>query len=257
MLEVCVDNLSSVNSAVNGGAQRIELCSALSEGGLTPSVGFLKMVKRTVNFLYPRFNICNVTCYFQQHPNLTVFAMLRPRCGDFVYSPIEMDCILEDMKELHANGVDGFVFGALTVDRKIDEHSCTLVKLHSNSLSLTFHRAIDITNPEALTENVAKIESLGFSRILTSGLKSTAELGIENISKMRRCSKNVIVMPGAGVNLKNVEAILTTTGCKEFHSSASIKAVNDTLPEDINFGKIVQTDADIVKSFVTIGQQFL
>lgn len=182
--------------------------------------------------------------------------MLRPRCGDFVYSQLEMDCILEDMKDLHANGVDGFVFGALTIDKKINEHSCTLVKQHSNSLPLTFHRAIDITDPLMLAENVAKIESLGFSRILTSGLKTTAELGIENITKMKEYSKSIIVMPGAGVNLKNAETILTATVCKEFHSSASIKMVGD-VQEDINFGKVMLTDADIVRNFVKIGQQFL
>jgi len=237
MLEVCVDNLSSVKAAVDGGAQRIELCSALSEGGLTPSVGFLKMVKRA-------------------HPNLIVFAMLRPRCGDFVYSELEMDCILEDMKQLHANGVDGFVFGSLTKDKQIDEHYCTLVKQHSHNLPLTFHRAIDITDPLMLAENLAKIESLGFNRVLTSGFKSTAELGIENITKMQQSSKNIIVMPGAGINLKNVETILTTTGCKEFHSSASLKVVDD-MEEDINFGKIMSTDAGIVRSLVAIGQQFL
>lgn len=183
--------------------------------------------------------------------------MLRPRCGDFVYSQLEMDCVLEDMKNLHANGVDGFVFGALTIDKKIDEHCCSLVKQHSNSLPLTFHRAIDITDPLLLAENVAKIESLGFSRVLTSGLKSTAELGIENITKMQQYSKGgIIVMPGAGVNLNNVEMILTATGCKEFHSSASIKVV-DGVQEDINFGKIMVTDADIVQNFVKIGKQFL
>ncbi|KAJ6632870.1 Copper homeostasis protein cutC like [Pseudolycoriella hygida] len=237
MLEVCVDNISSVNAAVEGGAHRIELCSALSEGGLTPSIGFLKTVKR-------------------KHPNLKVFAMLRPRCGDFVYSPMEMEWILEDMKELHDNGADGFVFGALTVDKNIDEPSCLLVKKHSNSLPLTFHRAIDITNPNLLEENVEKIVSLGFSRILTSGLKTTAEEGIENISKMQQLSKNVVIMPGAGINLNNVESILTATGCKEFHSSASIKTVTKTR-EDIDFGKVILSDAEIVKNFVKIGQQFL
>lgn len=160
------------------------------------------------------------------------------------------------MKELHANGADGFVFGALTVDKKIDEQSCTLVKQHSNSLPLTFHRAIDITDPTMLIENVAKIESLGFRRILTSGLKITAEQGVENILKIQQSSKNLIVIPGAGINLKNVETILTTTGCKEFHSSASNKMVNDTA-EEIDFGKILLTDAEIVRSFVKIGQQFL
>lgn len=183
--------------------------------------------------------------------------MLRPRCGNFVYSQIEMDCILEDMKELHANGVDGFVFGALTVDKQIDEVHCTLVKQHSNSLPLTFHRAIDITDPAMLTENVTKIESLGFNRILTSGLELTAEQGVERIGNMQQFSKNVIVVPGAGINLKNVETILSQTGCKEFHSSASIKTVDSAPEEDIDFGKIMQTDADIVRNLVTIGQQFL
>lgn len=182
--------------------------------------------------------------------------MLRPRCGDFVYSENEMDCILEDMKGLSANGVDGFVFGALTVDKKINENQCASVKQHSNSLPLTFHRAVDITDPLTITETVETIERLGYNRILTSGLKRTAEDGMETIRQMKQCAKSAIVMPGAGVNLKNVETILITTGCKEFHSSASIKRIDD-VQEEINFGKIMQTDADIVKRFVKIGQQFL
>lgn len=168
-----------------------------------------------------------------------------------------MDCILEDMKELNVHGVDGFVFGALTADRKIDENNCRLVKQHSNSLPLTFHRAIDITDPDTLTENVVLIERLGFNRILTSGLKGTAEQGIENVTKMQQCTENVIVIPGAGVNLNNIETILTATGCKEFHSSASVKTVVEAVPGDIDFGRIIQTDADIVRSLVKIGQQFL
>lgn len=186
--------------------------------------------------------------------------MLRPRCGDFIYSQLEMDSIIEDMKEFHANGIDGYVFGALTADKQIDDQNCKFVKQHSNGLPITFHRAIDLTDPLLLEDNLAKIESLGFSRLLTSGLKGTAELGIENITKLRQCSKSLIVMPGAGVNLKNVEMILSATGCKEFHSSASVKTTAEDTQlqqEDINFGKIIQTDASIVRSFVKIGQQFL
>lgn len=183
--------------------------------------------------------------------------MLRPRCGNFVYSQLEMDCILDDMKELHANGVDGFVFGALTIDRKINESQCAVVKQHSNGLPLTFHRAIDITDVQDIEKNVATIERLGFNRILTSGLKTTAERGMETITKMRECSGSVIIVPGSGVNLKNVETILTATGCKEFHSSASIKAIDGVEEEEINFGRVMQTDADIVRNFVKIGQQFL
>lgn len=172
-----------------------------------------------------------------------------------------MDCILDDMKALHASGADGFVFGALTIDKAIDESRCTLVKQHSNALPLTFHRAIDITDPAMLRENVARIESLGFSRILTSGLKRSAEEGVDNICKMMKAGTPIIVMPGAGVNLKNAEAILTATGCKEFHSSASVKAIVDpaipTQPEGIDFGRVIRTDAEVVRSFVKIGQQFL
>lgn len=182
--------------------------------------------------------------------------MLRPRCGNFIYSHLEMDCILEDMKELYSNGIDGFVFGALTADEQIDEHSCTLVKENSKSLPITFHRAIDVTDPLMLAENVARIESLGFSRILTSGLASTAEFGITNIAKMQSFAKTIIVMPGAGINLDNVTKILLTTGCMEFHSSASLKMVG-SMQEGINFGKIISTNADIVRSFIKIGQTFL
>ncbi|XP_037821149.1 copper homeostasis protein cutC homolog [Lucilia sericata] len=248
-LEVCVDSIASAIAAAEGGAARLELCSALSEGGLTPSVGILKALK-------------------DLPLTIPIFCMLRPRRGhDFVYTELEMSAILHDMDLLLAEGADGFVFGALTAGREINTEQCQQVVEKAKGLPLTFHRAFDVTNPEKMDENVELIIDMGFKRLLSSGFRQTAEEGLDYLCQLiAKHHKDITIMPGAGVNVTNLEEILTTSKCTEFHASAKAAADNtedsnnvnkmecevsmgkaDVLPYDI-------CDKNVVRKMVTIAK---
>ncbi|XP_073840812.1 copper homeostasis protein cutC homolog isoform X2 [Musca autumnalis] len=228
-LEVCVDSIASAIAAMEGGASRIELCSALSEGGLTPSVGVLKTLK-------------NLPL------TIPIYCMLRPRRGnDFVYTDYEMTALLHDMELLQENGADGFVFGALTPSREINVEQCQQVLEKAKSLPMTFHRAFDVTNPEKMHETTKQIIELGFQRILSSGFRQNALDGLDNLAQLiARHHRDIIIMPGAGISISNLEEILTATKCVDFHSSAKAGAIdvpdstdgNSTRMEcDVNMGK--------------------
>ncbi|XP_065372204.1 copper homeostasis protein cutC homolog [Calliphora vicina] len=218
-LEVCVDSIASAIAAAEGGAARIELCSALSEGGLTPSVGVLKTLK-------------------DLPLNIPIYCMLRPRRGhDFVYTELEMSAMLHDMELLLTEGADGFVFGALNTNRDINVEQCQQVMAKAKGLPVTFHRAFDVTNPLKMHENVETIIDMGFKRILSSGFKQTAVEGLDFLSQLiAKHHKDITIMPGAGINVANLEEILTATKCEEFHASA--KAAADSNEETNNVNKM-------------------
>lgn len=198
-MEVCVDCIESALNAAEGGASRIELCSALSEGGLTPTTGFLRQVKALVK--------------------IPVFAMIRPRRGDFCYSAEEVSIMSEDIIELKNNGADGFVIGVLKPNGDIDRSVCQKLLVLASPLPCTFHRAFDVAcDPE---KSLEVLINLGFQRLLTSGQCKTAEDGAPLIKKLVDLAKDrIIVMPGAGLTIRNVKDILKITGAKEFHASA-------------------------------------
>jgi len=202
-MEICIDSMESAINAVAGGAHRLELCSALSEGGLTPSLGLFKILKSTVK--------------------VPIFVMLRPRGGyDFHFSDLEMKVILQDLALFKNSGADGFVFGALTSYGEIDINACVSVILAARPLPVTFHRAFDIakTNP---IDMAYKIADLGFKRLLTSGRSPVAIEGKFLIKTLVETMKNcLIVIPGAGIQVDNLKDILVTTLAREFHSSAKV-----------------------------------
>ena len=218
-LEVCVDSIASAIAADEGGASRIELCSALSEGGLTPTVGVLKALK-------------------DLPLTIPIYCMLRPRRGhDFVYTDMEMSAILHDMELLQIEGADGFVFGALTSEREINIEQCQQIIEKAKGLPVTFHRAFDMTNPLKMNETVETIKDMGFKRILSSGFRQTAEEGLDFLSELiAKHHKDITIMPGAGINVNNLEEILTATKCVEFHASA--KAIADSSEETNNTNKM-------------------
>ncbi|XP_055377379.1 copper homeostasis protein cutC homolog [Condylostylus longicornis] len=245
MLEVCVDSLESAFAAVEGGCSRIELCSALSEGGLTPSPGVLKVLK--------------------SQTNIPIFCMLRPRGGwDFQYSDDEITAILHDIEILSSLGADGFVFGALDKHGEVEVEQCkTIIRKCGKNVSVTFHRAFDFTNPKNMITNLELLENLGFSRVLTSGFEETVELGLENIKEMSTWSKdkNLIILPGSGINEKNLEKILFQTNLTEFHSSAKRKKshLHGTLTGSgikSENQDVYVTDATIVQKLVKIIDNF-
>lgn len=204
-MEICIDSLESARNAIEGGATRLEICSALSEGGLTPTPGFLRKIKS-----------------FSPVP---IYAMIRLRAGNFVYSKEEMDVMLQDLKILKDQGADGFVFGALKSNDEIDVESCEIILSAAEPLPVTFHRAFDeVTDP---FESLDTLIDLGFERILTSGQKVTAVEGLELIQKLvEKARDKIIVMPGSGITADNILKIKHVSGAKEFHASAKSKMLN-------------------------------
>lgn len=200
LLEVCCGSLASVEAAVEGGAERIELCSALPLDGLTPSMGLLRHVR-------------------QRYPQLRIHVLIRPREGNFVYTASELRTMLLDM-ESALPWADGFVSGALTAAGDIDIPSTELLVHAAQGRPFTFHRAFDrCRHPlEALEQLVA----LGCSRLLTSGQAPDARQGIPLLRRLCDLSAGrLIVMPGGGVNEGNMAEILQQTGAQEIHGSAS------------------------------------
>jgi len=199
-VEVCIDNLESLHYAIAGGASRIELCSSLALGGLTPSFGFMQQAAKI--------------------SSIPIYAMIRPRQGDFLYSEEEIESMLLDIDAAAQAGLQGVVFGVLTSNGNIDmQHASRLAqRAKSHNLGITFHRAIDQCH-----DYVAAIEAvaeLGCERILTSGLASNAEQGIEVLTKMVALANNrFAIMAGAGININNVTQIAQTTGVTQLHLS--------------------------------------
>jgi len=197
-LEVCIDNLESLPLAIQGGATRIELCSSLALGGLTPSYGFMR--------------------HAAMLSSVPVYAMIRPRQGDFLFSPLEVDCMLEDIRAAKRAGLAGIVIGALSAEGEIDKALCQRLVDEAGELGVTFHRAIDQTCD--YQQALETIIELGCERVLTSGLASSAEQGIEVIKKMvTQAQGRIGIMAGAGVSPANAAAIAQTTGIRELHLS--------------------------------------
>jgi copper homeostasis protein len=200
LLEVCTGNLASVIAAVKGGAERIELCSALSLDGLTPSIGLLKYVRQT-------------------YPQLKIHVLIRSCEGGFVYSKDDLETMLLDIHEASAYA-DGIVCGALTPDGDIDTEALRLMVEASEGKPFTFHRAFDkCRNPQEALEQMI---NAGCKRILTSGQQPSAEQGIPLLHELnKQADGRIIIMPGGGVNEKNARLILDQTGCIEIHGSCS------------------------------------
>ena len=200
LLEVCTGNLASVIAAVKGGAERIELCSALSLDGLTPSIGLLKYVRQT-------------------YPQLKIHVLIRSCEGGFVYSKDDLETMLLDIHEASAYA-DGIVCGALTPEGDIDTEALRLMVEASEGKPFTFHRAFDkCRNPQEALEQMI---NAGCKRILTSGQQPSAEQGIPLLHELnKQANGRIIIMPGGGVNEKNARLILDQTGCIEIHGSCS------------------------------------
>lgn len=212
LLEVCVDSTECAIIAEKGGAGRLELCSVLELGGLTPSIGLLIEVKK--------------------HVSIPVFCMLRCRPGDFCYNTTEISTMLEDAKKLIEHGADGVVFGFLTQSRMIDIDSCkTMMQNLPKGFPCTFHRAFDfIHTPE---NAVQTLKDLGFSRILTTGGGSDVSSSIDTLKELYTAgvTGSITILPGGGVNESNV-ICLKEIGFREVHSSCSIYC------EDAEYGSL-------------------
>ncbi len=214
ILEICCADIDSAGEAINGGADRIELCSALEAGGVTPSAGLIEQTLwKSRRRLDP----------------VPVNILVRPRAGDFLYSDKELMQCVQDTAYAVGAQADGIVFGALTADGEVDEYACEKVMdairqslQGDRKVTTTFHRAFDLCrDPFEALEVIIK---LGFDRILTSGQAATAEDGVQLISELhRRAAGRISIMPGAGVNPENIRKIVEETEVTEIHASAKIQ----------------------------------
>ncbi|USD65773.1 copper homeostasis protein CutC [Vibrio sp. SCSIO 43136] len=198
-IEVCIDNLESLPIAIAGGATRIELCSSLELGGLTPSFGLMRMAAKL--------------------STIPVYAMIRPRQGDFLFSQADLEQMLFDIDAAKQAGLDGIVIGAMTPDGDIDTDLCQQLIERADGLGITFHRAIDqCRHPQQALEEIIQ---LGCERVLTSGLAASAELGMDQIAQfVTQANGRISIMAGAGVSAQNALNIAQTTQVDEIHLSA-------------------------------------
>lgn len=199
-IEICLDSLESAIAAEKGGADRVELCDNLSEGGTTPSAGLIKSCKKYLK-------------------NCKVHVIIRPRSGDFFYSSYHFEVMKEDILTAKYLGADGVVFGMLNRDGSIDmKRNRELVQL-AHPMSTTFHRAFDFT-PDPI-DSLEKVISLGFDRVLTSGHKDKVVDSRDLIKKLVEVGDNrITILPGSGLREHNIEQFIKDTNVCELHMTA-------------------------------------
>ncbi|MFP5210416.1 MAG: copper homeostasis protein CutC [Acidobacteriota bacterium] len=234
VLEICVDSLESAIVAAKGGAERIELCSDLMEGGITPSAGLIQAVRNAVA--------------------IDLFVMIRPRGGDSVYSIRELEVMEKDIAVARQLGANGVVLGVLRRDGRVDiRRTEQLVKL-ALPMQVTFHRAFDMT-PD-LEQACEDVIAAGAHRILTSGGKQTARKGGAQIARLvKRAGTRVGVMAGSGINARNAVELARVTGAAEFHASLRKQVKNPVrysksglsigVPKSAELVRFVLAEADV------------
>lgn len=196
LIEVCLDSAESARAAEDGGADRVELCADLLEGGITPSAGLIATTRRLIT--------------------IGLQVMIRPRGGDFCYSEAEVDCMLHDIVVARDLGADGVVFGVLEPDGTIDRGLSERLIEASRPLSVTFHRAFDMSRDPF--EALDTLIELGVDRLLTSGQEGSVIEGLDLVSQLvERAADRLIVMPGCGITPRNLRRVLDTTGAREAH----------------------------------------
>lgn len=227
VFEVCTEGVAGAVAAEKAGAHRLELGSAIAEGGVTPSLGLFKRVKAS--------------------SHLPVHVLIRPRAGDFVYTGSELGVMLEDVALFKDAGADGLVFGALTKTGALALPEMTRLLEAADPLPVTFHRAFDVCRePHKVLEQLV---ALGVARLLTSGQAGDALGGAKLLrSLVEQAGDRLVVMAGGGVRASNAAQIVRQTGVPELHFSAQ-KPVQPSL-SPFNFGSPALTDEAAVTSIV-------
>ncbi|MGL5242374.1 MAG: copper homeostasis protein CutC [Kluyvera ascorbata] len=219
LLEICCYSTECAVIAQQNGADRIELCAALLEGGLTPSYGVLRATRQRVT--------------------IPVHPIIRPRGGDFCYTDGEFAAMLEDVRQIRSLGYPGFVIGVLNPEGQVDVPRMRQIMVAAGPLAVTFHRAFDMcANPLQAADVLA---DLGVARVLTSGQQPSAEKGISLIRELIAREGTPTIMAGAGVRASNLSLFLEA-GVKEVHSSAG-----QWLPSEMRYrnpGLSMSTDPD-------------
>jgi copper homeostasis protein len=199
LLEIAANSVASALAAQEGGADRIELCASLGEGGLTPSYATIAMARERLT--------------------IPIYVLIRPRAGDFLYDDYELEAMRRDIEACERLGCDGVVIGVLDADGDIATEVCRDLIYAARGLGVTFHRAFDLArDPEHALEHLV---ALGCERVLTSGQRASAIEGAPLIRALiERASDRLAVMPGAGIDASNIAALREATGATEFHASA-------------------------------------
>lgn len=212
-LEVCVDTAEGLDQALRGGADRVELCSALALGGLTPSPGLMRLAARA---------------------GVPVMAMVRPRAGGFVPGPDEMAQMEADIAAARAAGLAGVVFGASLPDGRLDLAAMARLVAAAQGMEVVLHRAFDLCpDPDAALEQAV---ALGVTRILTSGGQARAEDGLPLIARLiARAAGRIGILPGSGITPANVGRFLAV-GAREIHASCAGTRAEDPRVAAMGFG---------------------
>ena len=244
-IEICANSVESAVKAQEGGAYRVELCAGIPEGGTTPSFGEIRLARQLL-----------------QQTKLHV--IIRPRGGDFLYSQTELEIMLHDIKVAKQLGADGVVFGCLTAEGNVDIPAMKKLMNAVGDMNVTFHRAFDMCrNPKEALEDIIE---LGCTRILTSGLEANAVTGIPMLKELvEQADGRIIIMPGCGVNPKNIREIAESTGAVEFHFSGRSSYESGMIYRNskVSMGGTVKieeyqrdvTDPEIVKAAVNVLKQ--
>lgn len=200
-LEICVDSLASCQAAHAGGASRLELCSALVDGGVTPSYGLIGAALAATP--------------------LPVNVLIRPRPGDFVYSADEVSVMQADIMACKLLGVNGVVIGCLDTNGRIHRQQLRELMAAAKGMAVTFHRALDMVPPECMEAELDCLLDEGVDRILTSGLANDVTAGTATLARIvQHVGQRLVVMAGGGVTEANIASLVAATGVHEVHGSA-------------------------------------
>jgi copper homeostasis protein len=219
-LEICANSFQSAKNAEEAGAHRIELCSELAVGGITPSYGLIKQVVEELS--------------------IETYVLIRPRSGNFIYTDVEIEIMKNDIQTCKDLGCSGIVSGVLKEDNSLDVKRTKMLIEISKPLAFTFHRAFDcVSNP---METLESLVDLGVDRILTSGQESSVDDGLELLNQLKtKGGQNIIILPGGGVHPENTKKIMEA-GFNEIHASASKPISNRN--RSSYFGETQQTVSD-------------
>lgn len=239
-VEICAYSVQSAMNAQTGGAYRVELCSSPIEGGTTPSYSTIKIARENLS--------------------IKLHIIIRPRGGDFCYSPLEYETMKLDINMAKSLGADGIVFGILLPNGTIDrERTRELIDI-ARPMGVTFHRAFDMSKDPF--DSLEKLIDVGAERILTSGQKKSAFEGKELVKKLIETSgEKIIIMPGGGINTNNITELAEFTGANEFHLSAKVsflgqmeyKKENLSFIESPSYSdyEIIESDSSLIREVVT------
>ena len=201
-IEICIEHVASAVAAQQGGAHRLELCSDLLQGGLTPSLGFVEQVHELVD--------------------LDLMVMIRPRPGDFLYSNDEFEVMKRDIVHVGRLGVQGVVFGLLKSDGQINRKQTAELIQAARPMQVTVHRAFDFARDPF--EALDLLLELGVERVLTSGQGKTAVAGLDLLRQLQaRAGDALTILPAGGINAQNGKRILTEAALRELHIGSGVK----------------------------------